>query len=54
MTLHHFIGSDKELPIGEYGRNPTLKPISELKLKGIDANKRSQVKKIERTTKIHL
>ncbi|WKW08866.1 hypothetical protein ACNFKI_20935 [Bacillus velezensis] len=45
MTLHHFIGADKELPIGEYGRNPTLKPISELEIKGIDVNKCSQVKK---------
>ncbi|MCE4147656.1 hypothetical protein LJD22_11210 [Bacillus velezensis] len=53
MTLHHFIGAVKELPIGEYGRNPTLKPISELKIKG-DVNKCSQFKKIERTVKIHL
>ncbi|KAA6449369.1 hypothetical protein [Bacillus swezeyi] len=45
MTLHHFIGANKKLPIGEFGRNPTLKPISELKIKGIDVNKRFQGKK---------
>ncbi|AIF42083.1 hypothetical protein [Virgibacillus sp. SK37] len=39
MTLHHFIGSNIELPIGSFGKNPTYKPLSELKLKGISLDK---------------
>ncbi|KGX86174.1 hypothetical protein N781_04860 [Pontibacillus halophilus JSM 076056 = DSM 19796] len=39
MTLHHFIGANIELPIGSFGRNPTYKPLSELKLKGISLDK---------------
>ena len=30
MTLQHYIGSNKELPLGTIGQNPTYKPFSEL------------------------
>lgn len=40
MTLNHFIGANIELPTGTFGRNPTYKPLSELKLKGLSLEKR--------------
>ncbi|MGE6631861.1 hypothetical protein [Bacillus sp. NPDC077027] len=39
MTLHHFIGANKKLPIGEFGHNPTFKTISELSIKSVAFNK---------------
>ena len=36
MTLHHYIGSNKELPIGTIGQNPTYKPFSELNISMFD------------------
>lgn len=42
MTLHHFIGANIELPTGSFGRNPTYKPLSELKLKGMSEDKHNK------------
>lgn len=42
MTLHHFIGANIELPTGSFGRNPTYKPLSELKLKGMSEDKQNK------------
>ncbi|MGG0527573.1 hypothetical protein [Bacillus pumilus] len=36
MTLQHYIGSNKELPLGTIGQNPTYKPLSELNIKLFD------------------
>lgn len=36
MTLHHYIGSNKELPLGTFGQNPTYKPFSELNIRAFD------------------
>ncbi|MFB8732978.1 hypothetical protein ACEQPO_00900 [Bacillus sp. SL00103] len=42
MTLQHYIGSNKELPLGTIGQNPTYKPLSELNIKLFDQNKKAQ------------
>ncbi|MCY7688861.1 hypothetical protein MH111_00280 [Bacillus altitudinis] len=36
MTLQHYIGSNKELPLGTIGQNPTYKPFSELNISMFD------------------
>ncbi|MCI2455318.1 hypothetical protein KC301_15565, partial [Listeria monocytogenes] len=36
MTLHHYIGSNKELPLGTIGQNPTYQPFSELNINMFD------------------
>ncbi|KIL25203.1 hypothetical protein C2W58_03894 [Bacillus pumilus] len=36
MTLQHYIGSNKELPLGTIGQNPTYKPLSKLNIKLFD------------------
>ncbi|MDN5389245.1 MULTISPECIES: hypothetical protein [Bacillus] len=54
MTLHHFIGANKVLPIGEFGTNPTFKAISELKIKGINRNKHFQAKNNRHNSKSSL
>ncbi|AOZ88480.1 hypothetical protein BK049_07040 [Bacillus xiamenensis] len=36
MTLQHYIGSNKELPLGTIGQNPTYKPFSELNINMFD------------------
>lgn len=36
MTLHHYIGANKELPLGTFGQNPTYKPFSELNIRTFD------------------
>ncbi|WP_111291539.1 hypothetical protein [Bacillus safensis] len=33
MTLHQYIGANKELPLGTFGQNPTYKPLSELNIR---------------------
>lgn len=43
MTLQHYIGSGKELPLGTIGQNPTYKPLSELNIELFD--------KIQKSTK---
>lgn len=42
MTLHHYIGSNKELPLGTIGQNPTYKPFSELNINMFDKKQKSQ------------
>ena len=36
MTLHHYIGANKELPLGPFGQNPTYKSLSEFNIKTFD------------------
>ncbi|PRR89129.1 hypothetical protein [Bacillus sp. NMCN1] len=36
MTLHHYIGANKELPLGIFGQKPTYKPFSELNIRTFD------------------
>lgn len=36
MTLHHYIGANKELPLGPFCQNPTYKPLSEFNIKTFD------------------
>ncbi|MDG3044712.1 hypothetical protein OE903_15135 [Bacillus sp. B6(2022)] len=41
MTLQHYIGSNKELPLGTIGQNPTYKPFSELNISMFDKKQKS-------------
>src|SRR6476661_6716546 len=52
MTLHHFIGANIELPIGEFGRNPIFNPLSELRLKGLSLDKYLNKQKNNNETKL--
>ena len=45
MTMHHFMASNKPLPLGSYGRNPTLIPLSELKCLNKKGKKKKRKKK---------
>ncbi|MCK6165564.1 MULTISPECIES: hypothetical protein [Bacillus] len=40
MTLHHYIGANKELPLGTFGQKPTYKPLSELNIKTVDRKRK--------------
>ena len=52
MTVHHFIAANKELPVGKYGMNAIVKPISDVNIPlvghGVKKEKRNKYKKTEK------
>ena len=53
MTSRHFVGANIELPIGTFGRNPTYKRLSELKLKEISLDNHFKNEKASKFVKVY-
>ncbi|WP_456270933.1 hypothetical protein [Bacillus sp. AK031] len=53
MTLHHFIGANKKIPIGSFGRNPIYKSFSELNFKKVSVHKPFRINNGSKFVKVY-